>query len=633
MGKRFDREVADIPNSLKRAFTETLTTSFREMVSGFSVFPLLVVGSGGSFSAAHFVARLHEEMTGQTARALTPLEFVFCGVNPGSHGVLLLTASGNNKDIISAFDHAIRREFVEVGILCMTVGSKILRKCQKYSHVHALEYSNPSGRDGFLAVNSFLSTCVLVARAYGALDESTQDIERLVKAAPGFRHRRWEAILSRRTIVALGGEWAWPALVDLESKFTEAALGNVLISDFRNFAHGRHNWFDKRRDESALLVLETPRLARLAKRTMELLPEDYPGAVLRSPFQGPLAGIDLCKQIIHFVDEAGKMVGIDPGRPRVPEFGRKIYHVGLSLVATGRRANNRRLWIQRKTRVSNESTAVYEKSLREFLKGIQDTKFLGVVFDYDGTLCDPPERFKKPRTEIAAALGSLLSKGIPIGLATGRGGSVQKSLRSVIDEAHWDKVLVGNYNGSVVLPLRNEMPSDVKASSRLLQRANKLIHNDLLLSSRMATEVRAEQLSIVPKERSLRQFIFSRLTEVLASELKHLKIVQSGHSIDILHPKVTKLHLVEALASVVKDEKGGLLIVGDQGQYGGNDFEMLSLPYSLSVDKVSSSPTTCWNLSPVGLRGAAATLSLIKAFDVGEKHFHLNVKVLEEEAS
>lgn len=633
MGKRFDREIAEIPHSLKTAFAVPLTPSYREMVCSFSALPLLVVGSGGSFSAAHFVARLHEEMTGQTARALTPLEFVFSRVNPGLHGVLFLTASGNNKDIISAFDHAIRREFVVVGILCMTVGSKIVRKCHKYRHVHALEYSNPSGKDGFLAVNSLLSTCVLAARAYGAIDESRQAVQRLVEADPGFRDRRWEAILSRRTIVALGGEWAWPALVDLESKFTEAALGNVLISDFRNFAHGRHNWFDNRRDESALLVLESPPLSRLAKRTIELLPEDYPRTVLRSSFEGPLSGIDLCKQIIHFVDEAGKMAGIDPGRPRVPEFGRKIYHIGLSLVATSRRANNRRLWIQRKTRVSNGPTAVYEKSLREFLKVIQDTKFLGVVFDYDGTLCDPPERFEKPKTEISVALSSLLSKGIPIGLATGRGGSLQRSLQSVIDEAHWDRVLVGNYNGSVVLPLKDEIPSDVRVSSRLLQRANNLIHKDLLLSSQITTELRAKQLSVVPKEPSLKQFILRRLREVVPPGLKHLKIVQSGHSIDLLHPDVTKLHLVEVLASIVKNEKGELLIIGDQGQYGGNDFEMLSLPYSLSVDKISSSPSTCWNLSPVGLRGAAATLSLIKAFDIKENYFHLDIDILEREGS
>src|SRR5260370_29648479 len=29
---------------------------------------------------------------------------------------------------------------------------------------------------------------------------------------------------------------------DLESKFSEAALGSIQVADYRNFAHGRHHW-------------------------------------------------------------------------------------------------------------------------------------------------------------------------------------------------------------------------------------------------------------------------------------------------------------------------------------------------------------------------------------------------------
>ena len=116
MGKPFDREIEDIQASLTWAFAEPIHPSFREMVSTFSSLPLLVVGSGGSLSGAHFVARLHEQTTGQMARAITPLELLFSQVNPALHAVLFLTASGNNKDILSAFDNSIRREFITIGI-------------------------------------------------------------------------------------------------------------------------------------------------------------------------------------------------------------------------------------------------------------------------------------------------------------------------------------------------------------------------------------------------------------------------------------------------------------------------------------------------------------------------------------
>jgi hypothetical protein len=47
----------------------------------------------------------------------------------------------------------------------------------------------------------------------------------------------WE----RRTTVVLHGPATRVGAIDLESKFTEAALGNLQVADWRNFAHGRHH--------------------------------------------------------------------------------------------------------------------------------------------------------------------------------------------------------------------------------------------------------------------------------------------------------------------------------------------------------------------------------------------------------
>jgi HAD superfamily hydrolase (TIGR01484 family) len=568
LGKPFDKEIEDIPASLTWAFAEPIHSSFREMVSTFSSLPLLVVGSGGSLSGAHFVARLHEQTTGQMARAITPLELLFSQVNPALHAVLFLTASGNNKDILSAFDNSIRREFITIGIVC----------ARPYPHVHVYEYSNPVGKDGFLAVNSLLSTCILAARAHDAIEASENVIQKLINVNPDLHKTDLDNVLNRKTIVALGGEWAWPALIDLESKFTEAALGDVLVTDFRNFAHGRHHWFDKKGDESALLALETPPLLKLAKKTLDFLPRRYPRAVLSSSLLGPLAGIDLCIQIFRLVNEAGKRACIDPGRPRVPEFGRKIYHIGLS---------------------------------------------------YDGTLCDPPERFKQPKPEISRALNNLLTQGITIGVATGRGRSVQKSLRQVIDKEFWDSVIIGNYNGSIILPLMNDLSRFKEASSKTLRQAHDLITKDCILTEQVNIELRSKQISITPKTKLIRQPIYKRILEIL-SQLRNIKITQSGHSVDILDSDVSKTQVVEVLRKKINDGKSNILIVGDQGQYGGNDFELLSLPYSLSVDKISSSLLTCWNLAPIGVRGAEATLAILKSLESEQGTFQLDIKSLEK---
>jgi len=629
LGKPFDKEIENIQTSLTWAFADPINSSFREMVSTLSSFPLLVVGSGGSLSGAYFVARLHEQTTGQMARAITPLELLFSRVNPALHAVLFLTASGNNKDILRAFDNAIRREFVTIGIICANTTSKIVKKSKSYPYVHVHEYSNPVGKDGFLAVNSLLSTCILAARAYDAIDASENVIQQLINVNLDLHKSDWGNVLNRKTIVALGGEWAWPALIDLESKFTEAALGNVLVTDFRNFAHGRHHWFDKKGDESALLVLETPPLSKLSKKTMDLLPRRYPRVVLSSSLLGSLAGIDLCIQIFRLVNEAGKLACIDPGRPRVPEFGRKIYHIGLTPALPTKRTKNRNIWAQRKISVSNQSQKTIGKFLDQFIEILKETRFAGIVLDYDGTLCDPPERFKQPKPEISRALNNLLTQGISIGVATGRGRSVQKSLRQVIDKEFWDSVIIGNYNGSIILPLMNDLPRFKEASSKTLRQAHDLITKDCILTEQANIELRSKQISITPKTKLIRQPIYKRILEIL-SQLRNIKITQSGHSVDILDPDVSKTQVVEVLRKKINDGKSKILIVGDQGQYGGNDFELLSLPYSLSVDKISSSPTTCWNLSRIGLRGAKSTLAILRSLEVEYSAFRLNVDYLEK---
>jgi hypothetical protein len=73
-----------------------------------------------------------------------------------------------------------------------------------------------------------------------------------------------------------------------------------------------------------------------------------------------------------------------------------------------------------------------------------------------------------------------------------------------------------------------------------------------------------------------------------------LEAVTSAHSVDVLPKASTKVALVERVTSMSGDD---VLAVGDQGQVGGNDFELLaSRELTLSVDRCSADPTRCWRL-------------------------------------
>ena len=83
---------------------------------------------------------------------------------------------------------------------------------------------------------------------------------------------------------------------------------------------------------------------------------------------------------------------------------------------------------------------------------------------------------------------------------------------------------------------------------------------------------------------------------ILSNKLDRLHIWSSSHSMDIVVS-------TKASKTAVKQISEDVLVIGDRGDYEGNDFEMLSLPYSLSVDGVSRNPNSCWNLAPKDLRG------------------------------
>src|SRR5262249_53339365 len=93
--------------------------------------------------------------------------------------------------------------------------------------------------------------------------------------------------------------------------------------------------------------------------------------------------------------------------------------------------------------------------------------------------------------------------------------------------------------------------------------------------------------------------------------------VESSHSLDVLAPGVSKQLVVEACksAAAMRGNPVDALCIGDRGRWPGNDYVLLSNPYSLSVDTVSPDPDTCWNIAPAGCRGVQATLAYLRAIN------------------
>ncbi len=589
---------------------------------------LLAIGSGGSLTAAHAVAGMHQRWTGRLAAVATPLDAVAGPLDPNV-AVCLLSAGGSNVDIMAAARALIGREPRQLIVVCGREDSPLAQLCRDHPFVDLLLYAPPAGKDGFLATNSLLAFTALLARAYAiefegeaAWQEAARAVGVLLEGESSevvTWNRLTMPLWNRLTTLVLHGPSTRIGAIDLESKFTEAALGTLQIADFRNFAHGRHHWLAKRGEITAVLALISEDDRPLAERTLALIPQEIPRAALHlegSPLAATLASLVAALRITGW---AGIVRGIDPGRPGVPEFGRKLYNLPLpravrrptSTGLTDREA----VAIARKARVSIDKLHSlgelerWRQALLVFRGRLESAAFAAMVLDYDGTVVDTKRRFEPACEDMACQLMRVVESGARLAIATGRGASVRRDLRARLPESFWNQVLVGYYNGAQVAWLDDDDApdgSDMVCES-LLPLAAALRAQPELADAALQTD-RRFQITLEPK----RFMPESRLWDIAQQALLVTgcaggTIMRSSHSLDIVAEGVSKLNVMKR----VRERIGAapVLTIGDRGCWPGNDCELLREEFALSVDEVSADPATCWNLAPRGQRGVAATLA------------------------
>lgn len=566
------------------------------------------------------------------ARAATPLDAVDTVRWVRQAAILLLSAGGGNPDVIGSFKLLAAAEPGKLTVLCGRSESPLMARAQSISFVDAFAFESPARKDGFLATNSLLTFAVVLARSFAkawAVNLKLPDtLDDLLAASQGPMRgtrelsQRCAPLWARPTLVVLFGPETATAAIDLESKFTEAALGVMQMADFRNFAHGRHHWLAKHGETSAVLALASSRERPLAERTLALLPHSVPSTLLSVHGSGVVAVLASLVTAFHIAGIAGAARGIDPGRPRVPSFGRKIYNLHTFQGWVPRRASLSPVQsasIERKAGIAIEALrergelGYWLAAYRRFVKRLWSASFSAVVLDYDGTLCETRDRRKGLRAEVATELSRLARSGLTICVVTGRGQSVRTDLQRELPADLWSRIVVGYYNGSdIALLADGTRPSAGMPHDGLRPIYRALVKSDG--THLYEAEGRPSQVSVVPKPGVSYNLVWDVLQRATLLAPPGASVVRSGHSFDVLAPGVSKSSIVTWLAT----DAEAVLRIGDRGRWPGNDFALLSTGYSLSAHEVSSDPVTCWNLAPPGQRGVSATLFYLRSLRVAK---------------
>ena len=149
MGKPYAEELDQVPDTYRWALAQRLDKRLLKAVASMADLPLLVVGSGGSFSSADFVASLHRDHAKKISAPMTPFAAAAADIDLRQAALILLTAGGKNPDVLGVFRNAVQREPRRFLVFCTSQGSPLAKIAARHAFVDVVEISLPTGKDGF----------------------------------------------------------------------------------------------------------------------------------------------------------------------------------------------------------------------------------------------------------------------------------------------------------------------------------------------------------------------------------------------------------------------------------------------------------------------------------------------------
>lgn len=634
MGKPYSDELDGFAHTFQWAGQQPVD-QFRNFLNRWSGEHVVVVGSGGSYSAALVIALFRELVHHSPTSAVTPLEFdsMLRRLSPRA---LLLSAEGKNRDVLSAAQAAQAADLSSAA-LTLTQSNPLLEFAVAHASLRAFAFQMDWGKDGYLATNSLIATCLLAYRAlFGNSECLTHlgplfDQQRLAERREHFRS--WTGLERARKsgLLILFSIQAKPFAVDLESKLTEAALASVQLADLRQFAHGRHLQLAAAAP-MAVIVVTSAEEAPLAAATAQLLPPTVQQWTIELDGQREqdtaIAGLI---DAMFITDAFARAAGLDPGQPGVPDFGRSIHAIdAASLLQTSPKMQSRLKLAARRKEAPHGGRERAAKpnvvaAAAEYAEALTQAEFKAIVCDFDGTLCRAENRFGPMAAEHVAQVSSLLRQGMVLAIATGRGDSLYNDLRKSFEPELYSAITVGYYSGSLIARLDEpfEHPPANAAFQDLWDWLQKSVYHQ---HCKPLTDLaRGGQLSVrLDSAHECARLAAAVQHWLERNGLRGWRAFSSGHSIDVLDANTSKRNVVAHLVARSRiDPNTEILRLGDAGHEGGNDYELLSEGLSLSCERVSVDLRSCWNFGASGSNQVDVTSAYLRGLSRNGSAFRL----------
>ncbi|MBS1885091.1 MAG: hypothetical protein JSS97_19255 [Actinobacteria bacterium] len=598
----YSRELEQLPvtfEAARRLPVDQLADALQRLAAG----PARIVGTGGTLALARLTADLHEAIGGQVAAVTTPLGLL-ASPPPTRSGAILFSARAKHPDAALCLERMESANYRPSILVTHRRPDELADIAGPEIQIASIQ--PPDLDEGFLATNS------IVAMATSMIKASGEDLpDGLFDGLDEYEAPRSDVT----QVLVVYPPHLEAVAIDLETRCSELGLISVQLSDLRNVAHGRHTGLARRAKDTTVLALSDEASRPLSEKVADLLAKSGAKTIRwHSPGSRRASCLRLLGASMYAVGEVASAQTVQPSRPKVPEFGRGLYRLPIRRILRPEPSSPVDLKLQAVGIDAGHADlrATYEKAEESWRAAISGVDFVGIVLDYDGTVCHTAERYDLPRAEIREQFLRLLSAGLNLGFASGRGRSLHDELRKWVPEEDWRHVHLGLYNGATLIRLDEDL-GNLRQPSALMEQVSERL-NSSLIADLIELTPRVGQVGVIAK--SSAYLPPSKLAALVSEATRRhprldVKVACSAHSVDVLAADTSKVSVTERVRAL---GSGEVLAIGDRGEWGGNDFELLAdTRWSITVDMCSVDPSRCWNVDDRGRRGPAALLPLLKS--------------------
>ena len=177
-------------------------------------------------------------------------------------------------------------------------------------------------RDGFVSTGTALSYFALVTRIFQP-DVNLEKYKTLPEVPFTLCLNDGTPLTSAaykpvKNYIILHGSWGRPVANNLEGKLVESGIAVAGVYDYRNYCHGRCIFTSNHLEDSAVILLVSPREKDNVGRTRAFLPPTTKLVIIETRHDAPEASLDLLIRGTEFYHTVCEVTGVNPDSPKNP---------------------------------------------------------------------------------------------------------------------------------------------------------------------------------------------------------------------------------------------------------------------------------------------------------------------------